>query len=81
MQNNRQYVGVLKMGEMRSVGKLADVEKKHILDTLAACEGNRTRAALALGISIRCLRNKLHLYLDEGDQIPEPISGVMQSDH
>jgi len=69
------------MEEMRSVGKLADVEKKHILETLAAYEGNRTRAARALGISIRCLRNKLHVYLDDGGKCAEPKSLVGQSDH
>lgn len=41
---------------------VADVERELILDTLASTEGNRTRAAEILGISIRTLRNKLHLY-------------------
>jgi len=41
---------------------LADLEKRHILETLAANGNNRTRAAKALGISIRTLRNKLHTY-------------------
>ena len=54
------------MEEMRSPQKLADVERKHILETLVACEGNRTHTALCLGISIRCLRNKLRLYIVEG---------------
>ena len=38
---------------------VADVERRHILDTLRHCDGNRTRAAKLLGISIRGLRNKL----------------------
>ncbi|MBS0648719.1 MAG: sigma-54-dependent Fis family transcriptional regulator [Verrucomicrobia bacterium] len=42
---------------------LADLEKQHILETLAACNHNRTRAAKSLGISVRTLRNKLQLYL------------------
>jgi DNA-binding protein Fis len=37
------------------------------LDTLESTDGNRTRAAELLGISIRTLRNKLHEYrIDEG---------------
>jgi two-component system response regulator AtoC len=43
---------------------LADLEKHHILETLAACDHNRTRAAKALGISVRTLRNKLRLYFN-----------------
>lgn len=41
---------------------LADLEKQHILETLGACNHNRTRAAKSLGISVRTLRNKLQLY-------------------
>ena len=41
---------------------LADIEKEHILRVLETCVGNRTRAAEALGISIRTLRNKLNEY-------------------
>jgi DNA-binding NtrC family response regulator len=60
------------MEQARPGAKLADLEREHILSTLASCEGNRTRAAEVLGISIRCLRNKLHLYSDEGAKVPEP---------
>ncbi len=41
---------------------LADLEKQHILETLAICDHNRTRAAKSLGISVRTLRNKLRIY-------------------
>lgn len=51
---------------------LADVERDLILDTLDHCLGNRTHAANILGISIRTLRNKLKLYMDEGVDIPQP---------
>lgn len=51
---------------------LADVERDLILDTLDHCLGNRTHTANILGISIRTLRNKLRLYLDEGMDIPQP---------
>ncbi len=40
----------------------ADAEKKLILKTLEYCEGNRTRAAKMLDISVRTLRNKLKEY-------------------
>lgn len=46
---------------------LGEIEKKAILDTLVATEGNRTKAAELLGISIRTLRNKLNEYrIEEG---------------
>lgn len=41
---------------------LADIEKQHILETLSRFNHNRTRAAEALGINVRTLRNKLHQY-------------------
>ena len=56
--------------------KLADIERDHILATLALCEGNRTHAAEMLGISVRCLRNKLHKYAESGFGVPEPKTGV-----
>jgi len=46
---------------------LSEIEKKAILDTLVAAQGNRTKAAEMLGISIRTLRNKLNEYrLEDG---------------
>ena len=53
---------------------LADVERKHILATLRGCDGNRTRAARVLDISIRCLRNKLREYRKGGLRIPEQLA-------
>jgi DNA-binding NtrC family response regulator len=41
---------------------LDEVEKRHILGVLERTRGNRTKAAEILNISIRTLRNKLHLY-------------------
>ena len=41
---------------------LAEMEKRLILETLCREKNNRTKAAEILGISIRTLRNKLHLY-------------------
>jgi two-component system response regulator AtoC len=50
-------------------GPLRDVEKAHIIKTLEAMENNRSKPADILGISIRTLRNKLHEYRAEGDDI------------
>lgn len=41
---------------------LAEIEKDHIIDTLSRYNHNRSRAAAALGINVRTLRNKLNLY-------------------
>lgn len=50
--------------------KLADIERKVILDTLKRCGGNRTKTADKLGISLRTLRNKLKSY---GESSAEPV--------
>jgi DNA-binding NtrC family response regulator len=45
---------------------VAEVERELIVGTLARLDGNRTRAAATLGISIRTLRNKLREYAAVG---------------
>jgi DNA-binding NtrC family response regulator len=50
----------------------AEVERELICATLAHYHGNRTRAARALGISIRALRNKIHDYKSSGISVPDP---------
>ncbi|MDQ8201545.1 sigma-54 dependent transcriptional regulator [Pelagicoccus sp. SDUM812003] len=49
---------------------LEEIEKRHILSTLETTEGNRTKAAKILGISIRTLRNKISAYRKDGEYIP-----------
>ena len=41
---------------------LSDLEKQHIINTLAKMNGNKTRVAETLGISIKTLYNKLKSY-------------------
>ena len=53
---------------------VAAVERDLILETLQHTLGNRTHAAVILGISIRTLRNKLRQYGSEGVAVP-PASG------
>lgn len=43
---------------------LAEVERRYILSTLDECNGNRSKAARVLGISIRTVRNKLRSYAE-----------------
>ncbi len=55
------------------VGRTMDeVERDLILETLGHTLGNRTHAAVILGISIRALRNKLRDYARSGLTVPPP---------
>jgi two-component system response regulator FlrC len=45
---------------------MKDLERQHILDTLAAVNGSRKKAVAILGISERTLRYKLAQYREEG---------------
>ena len=56
--------------------KVADVERELVLRTLAGCNGNRTHAARALGISVRTLRNRIRLYTARGIDVPAPQAGT-----
>lgn len=55
-----------KLAPSRRSDSMSDVERDHILATLASVKGSRRTAAERLGISERTLRNKLHQYRDEG---------------
>ena len=55
---------------------LRDLEQDTILNTLSDLQGNRTRTAQRLGISIRTLRNRLRDYRSQGVPIPAPTRGV-----
>jgi DNA-binding NtrC family response regulator len=49
-----------------------EVERGLILHTLIHCCGSRTRSANILGISIRCMRNKIREYEALGIAVPTP---------
>jgi DNA-binding NtrC family response regulator len=50
---------------------VTEVEQELVLQTLARCDGNRTRAARLLGVSVRTLRNKIRQYAAGGFDVPE----------
>jgi DNA-binding NtrC family response regulator len=52
---------------------VGEVERELVLQTLARCDGNRTRAARVLGVSVRTLRNKIRLYSTDGTEIPAHV--------
>lgn len=47
-----------------------EVERELMLQTLARCDGNRTRAARVLGVSVRTMRNKIKQYSADGIEVP-----------
>ncbi len=65
---------------MRRIPTLAEVERRHVLNTLHICRNNRTHAARLLGLSIRGLRLKLHEYQSKGVAVPPPTAGPGKKD-
>jgi DNA-binding NtrC family response regulator len=49
---------------------IGEVERELVLHTLRRCEGNRTRAARVLGLSVRTMRNKIRQYSADGIDVP-----------
>jgi predicted RNA-binding Zn-ribbon protein involved in translation (DUF1610 family) len=59
---------------------IEEVERELILHTLARYCGSRTRSASVLGISIRCIRNKIREYEDLGISVSEPSERSSRTD-
>jgi two-component system, response regulator FlrC len=55
--------------------RLADVERKYILRVLFHFNWNRSRAAKALDVSLRTIRNKIRLWRQQGHVIPDGTRG------
>jgi two-component system, response regulator FlrC len=53
---------------------LARIECEFVLQTLRSHQGNRTRTADRLGISVRSLRDKIRNYRCSGESVPEPAN-------
>ena len=51
---------------------LARVEREMILQTLESHQGNRTNTATLLGMSVRCMRDKIRAYKRRGENVPDP---------
>ena len=60
---------ILDMTPLHSTKTLKDIEKELICDTLTRVDGNKTKAAKLLGISVRTLWNKVNEYgMTEGGE-------------
>ena len=51
---------------------LSTIERELILQTLRYHQGNRTRTANVLGISVRSLRDRIRKYREMGADVPPP---------
>jgi DNA-binding NtrC family response regulator len=60
----------------QGVLRLDELEKQAIRQALRHTAGNRSEAAIALGISVRTLRNKLQQYREAGDSSVEVNSDI-----
>jgi hypothetical protein len=69
--------GVMALNRFGST--LADVEREHILETLARCDGNRTQTAKFLDISVRCLRMKLQHFGRTAPRVPSADLGLLKA--
>jgi Nif-specific regulatory protein len=72
IQNSEEKVEVAKVQNTKAAEftqmTLEELERNHIMSTLECLLGNKTRAAKALGITVKTLYNKLHSYGIEFDK-------------
>lgn len=57
-----RYLASKRAGEEEALERLEDVERRHVLRVLAACRGNKTRAARILGVNCKTIHNKLNAW-------------------
>ena len=65
----------VELGAGRDAGSIAGAEKILIIAALKKHDGNRTKAAIDLGISRRTLHRKLREYEKEGITLPDSGPG------
>lgn len=53
---------------------VSEVERELVLQTIIHCNGNRTRAARMLRVSIRTIRNKLREYSAAAETYPRQLT-------
>ena len=58
-----------------------EVERELILHTIIHYHGSRTQSASVLGISIRCIRNKIHEYRNLGIFVRAPGEPRVRVEH
>lgn len=68
--DNLDWIDFLPLGQT-----MRFVQTHLILETLKLYDGNRSRAAKALGISLRMMRNRLHDYVYQGFDVPPAKHG------
>lgn len=59
---HRHLDDIKRLKESEEFLTLEKIERDHICETLQRLDGNKTRAAKVLGITVKTLYNKLHLY-------------------
>jgi DNA-binding NtrC family response regulator len=63
-------------GEEAASSTLDELERRHVMRVLEACGGNKTRAAIELGISLRSLYRKLEKFARPAGEPHAPLGEV-----
>lgn len=58
-------LATINTAHQQPIRRLADVEREAIQAAIEQCDGNKSRAARALGISVRTIRNKTNHYREQ----------------
>jgi len=68
LPNGQGYEGAAGFVQVAVGSTLADAERLMIRATLELCNGNKTRAAAMLGVSLKTLYNRINEYRAEAGQ-------------